>query len=152
ALSDIGQNLAEQSGFINLQPELQRVVHDTSVPEQYSKLTTDALRISINFRFTPNTNNLDNKAQRDLDRLTKYLFRHENNTKLILLFGFSDNTGTPAENKAKSLNDANIVAKALKMRGINLSNIEGFGASVPLASNDEAVGRIKNRRVEIWLR
>ncbi|KOR30364.1 hypothetical protein TI04_06165, partial [Achromatium sp. WMS2] len=60
ALSDIGQNLAEQSGFINLQPELQRVVHDTSVPEQYSKLTTDALRISINFRFTPNTNNLDN--------------------------------------------------------------------------------------------
>ncbi len=67
--------------------------------------------------------------------------------------GHSDNTFTKEFNLALSLDRANNVKDYLIKNGIDASRLssEGFGEDKPIASNDMAEGRQKNRRVEILL-
>lgn len=150
--SDVGQSIIAQIGFVDLRPELQTNIHNTSQhPNRYLQFTENAKRLSLNFRFRANSDNLDNKAQKDLARLVTFLSSVENNTKKIMLLGFSDDTGSVTKDQQRSNNDASVVATALQMRGIYPSIVEGFGSALPLANNIDPAGRIKNRRVEIWM-
>ena len=49
---------------------------------------------------------------------------------------------------------AQVVAMSLRAVGVFVpsENIRDFGAQVPVASNQSAEGRRKNRRVEVWVR
>jgi outer membrane protein OmpA-like peptidoglycan-associated protein len=71
----------------------------------------------------------------------------------ITIVGHTDATGTDAINDPLSLARANSVRAYLAGRGVNASLIrtEGRGAHQPIASNDTAAGRARNRRVEIYL-
>ncbi len=64
--------------------------------------------------------------------------------------GHTDNTGSAETNMELSLARAKAVKKYLHERGVNLNqmNAQGFGESVPKASNDTPEGRAINRRVE----
>ena len=71
----------------------------------------------------------------------------------VKLVGFADDhtTGDPAANTALSLARAKTVADLLTRGGVAASRVatEGLGSANPVASNDTAEGRAKNRRVEL---
>jgi len=71
----------------------------------------------------------------------------------ITIVGHTDSTGTDAINDPLSLARANSVRSYLAGRGVNAALIrtEGRGSHQPIASNDTAEGRARNRRVEIYL-
>jgi phosphate transport system substrate-binding protein len=108
-------------------------------------------RLSLNFRFNSGSNQLDNKALADLDRLTSYLSDNSIKPNKLVLVGFADNVGDPVSNVILSKERANAVASALKIRGITPGRIMGFGSDNPVASNSTPEGRERNRRVEVWV-
>lgn len=69
----------------------------------------------------------------------------------ISIEGHTDNTGQASYNKVLSEKRANTVKYSLAAKGIEIERLEskGFGAEVPLESNETEVGRSKNRRVEL---
>jgi peptidoglycan-binding protein ArfA len=69
----------------------------------------------------------------------------------ITVKGFTDNTGNDAVNQPLSENRAKAVANFLVSQGVAAGNVssQGFGSTNPVASNDTALGRAQNRRVEI---
>lgn len=71
--------------------------------------------------------------------------------KKILVVGHTDSTGSAQSNMVLSEKRARAVASILSEAGIPASDIyfQGAGASRPIADNTLAVGRDKNRRVEI---
>ena len=73
---------------------------------------------------------------------------------LVRVVGHTDSTGSDAINDPLSLRRAESVRNYLEDRGVGASRIEvaGRGSREPVASNDTAEGRAKNRRVEIYLR
>ena len=69
----------------------------------------------------------------------------------VALEGHTDATGDPSANKRLSLQRADAVKQIMVQGGIPGSRITatGYGAESPLASNDTAQGRAKNRRLEL---
>ena len=67
--------------------------------------------------------------------------------------GHTDNKGGESYNQKLSEDRANSVKTYLISKGIEASKItsSGFGLSKPIASNDTAEGRAKNRRVEFTI-
>lgn len=65
--------------------------------------------------------------------------------------GHTDDVGRDAKNATLSLRRAEAVREALIARGVPPGRLvaEGFGAARPLANNDTADGRARNRRIEI---
>ncbi len=65
--------------------------------------------------------------------------------------GYTDSTGSDEFNQRLSERRAQAVIDYLKTQGLPDSNLSshGEGSSMPVASNDTAAGRQKNRRVEI---
>jgi outer membrane protein OmpA-like peptidoglycan-associated protein len=69
----------------------------------------------------------------------------------IVAEGHTDSVGTDAYNQKLSIRRANAVKDYLVKGGIPASRIqiEGYGETRPVASNDTAEGRAQNRRVEL---
>jgi phosphate transport system substrate-binding protein len=151
ALSPAGQQLVAANGFVAQTAEqvTQKVAADA--PPEYRALTANAQRMPINFRFLFGKSQLDNRALADLDRVVARLATSEGSKVRILLFGFADSLGGQDVNQMLSSARAHVVADELSRRGITASVVEGFGAAMPVASNDSLEGREKNRRVEIWI-
>jgi len=72
----------------------------------------------------------------------------------IDITGHADSQGSDEYNQELSLRRASSVAQALTDRGVQPARIiaQGRGEQQPIASNQTAEGRAKNRRVEIRLR
>ena len=70
---------------------------------------------------------------------------------LIDVYGHTDSTGSDAFNQRLSEQRATTVMNYLISRGVPASRLrsQGFGETMPVASNDTMDGRSKNRRVEI---
>ncbi|MEM9102062.1 MAG: phosphate ABC transporter substrate-binding/OmpA family protein [Pseudomonadota bacterium] len=149
ALSRDGQNVAESLGLASQNIKMQTPLPADSASLRYIRLTENAQRLSVNFRFDYKTDQLDNKSLRDLERLVDFM--SENSARKLMLFGFSDDVGERQKNQALSLRRAEIIEKAMNSRGVAAFKVEGFGESMPLASNDTYQGRVKNRRVEAWV-
>ncbi|MDD3563872.1 MAG: OmpA family protein [Candidatus Cloacimonetes bacterium] len=69
----------------------------------------------------------------------------------ITIIGHTDNVGTDAYNQILSVNRAESVRNWLVSKGIDAKRIKTIGKSEgsPIATNDTAEGRARNRRVEI---
>jgi peptidoglycan-binding protein ArfA len=69
----------------------------------------------------------------------------------VTINGYADNTGNDAVNIPLSGQRANAVADFLIAQGVTRDQLttKGLGSADPLAGNDTADGRAKNRRVEI---
>ena len=151
AVSWDGQKIAQAEGFIPstvvaVMPDI-----SPSAPLGYMNTVAGYQRLSMNFRFNPGSDLLDNKSQWDLRRL-KYFMSHEQNAKRrLLLVGLSDNSGNLVENIKSSRTQAQRVADLLKADGLN-AYATGFGSILPIESNDTPEGRTKNRRIEVWLK
>ena len=146
-----GQSIVEKEKFVPLEIVAQRSELPAGSSNGYQAVTAGAERLSVNFRFNTGSNQLDNRALADLDRVTEFLIRTSTNPSKLVLIGFADNVGDPASNVVLSKERANAVAAALKIRGITPGRITGFGAENPVASNATPEGRERNRRVEVWV-
>ena len=71
----------------------------------------------------------------------------------VRIVGHTDSTGSDAINNPLSVDRAASTRDYLVARGVNpqIFVIEGHGSTRPIATNDTAEGRAKNRRVDIYV-
>ena len=99
-------------------------------------------------RFAVNKSSLTTTSRANLDKLIG-VFQEYKETDIII-YGYTDSTGRAEYNKTLSEKRANSVKDYFVGKGLNPNRfqIKGLGIENPIASNDTAEGRSKNRRVE----
>lgn len=149
ALSNMGQTIVAEIGFVGQNVSAAATAGSTAAPVDYRRLTSGSDRLSLDFRFREGSSQLDNKAVADLNRVVTFVTDlHYSGDNLVLL-GFDDSKEA-ADNLSKER--AAAVAQQFEQRGVKAATVVGFGSQFAVASNDSPEGRQKNRRVEIWLR
>ncbi len=90
-------------------------------------------------------------ALQTLDSIVKEI--KSNKVYDITISGYTDNAGEDNLNQTLSVQRANAVADYFKSKNIPSDNfiIKGFGKTFPVLNNDTEAGRMKNRRVEIYV-
>jgi len=151
AQSDGGQAIVAANGFIAQTVQAMSVTPNALMPEGYQALSRHAQRLSVNFRFEEGSASLDNKAHQDLGRVLDYIRKHGKTERRVTLVGFGDAKDDPARADLLSKLRAMAVRRELVKYGVTLREVRGFGALMPVAANDEDEGRIRNRRVEVWV-
>ena len=151
ALSPAGQAIVEQAGLVSqtLKPAVAAVPDTTS--GKFKAFVAGAKHLAINFHFNPNSTDLDQKGTRDLDRVMNYVLSNHYTPDHLILIGFADNQGDPAQNIAVSKKRADAVAALFTARGLPPGKVAGFGSELPIADNSTEEGREKNRRVEVFI-
>jgi outer membrane protein OmpA-like peptidoglycan-associated protein len=98
--------------------------------------------------FDTNKATLTNSAKANLDKLVPIFNSYENTN--IVIYGYTDNTGSVDYNQTLSAKRANSVKEYLTTKGLKNTRFEtkGLGINDPIATNETAEGRSKNRRVE----
>jgi outer membrane protein OmpA-like peptidoglycan-associated protein len=106
-----------------------------------------SLRDAIAFDFGKDT--IKPESDRILNQIATLLSQHQE-VGHIRVEGHTDNVGSRAYNLDLSERRAAAVVKALVSRGVKRGVLvpAGYGFDRPVASNDTALGRAKNRRVE----
>jgi len=112
----------------------------------------NALILGENVAFLPGRAELRSSSRSLLNAIADSLKLYESVN--ISVEGHTDAFGDADSNLLLSLNRANTVVDYLIGRGIDRGRLEpqGFGETIPVASNDNAQGRRKNRRVEFNVR
>ncbi|WDH51277.1 phosphate ABC transporter substrate-binding/OmpA family protein [Pseudomonas chlororaphis] len=151
AQSARGQAIVATNGFIAQTVLAMSVAPAPQMPEGYQAIARQAQRLTVNFRFEEGSATLDNKAHQDLPRVLDFLKRHDKLAKRVTLVGFGDAKNDPARAALLSKLRAMTVRRELVRNGVVLREIRGFGAQMPVAANTADEGRIKNRRVEVWV-
>lgn len=101
--------------------------------------------------FAINSSYLSEAAKNELDKLVSLLREYEN--RRLIVTGHTDATGTADYNLWLSEKRAESVKNHLVSQGIaaNRFKVEGMGQTKPIAPNNTAEGRQKNRRVEVTI-
>ncbi len=109
------------------------------------------LEIPSDISFATNRADIQPNFREVLDRFATNLNEFQDTS--ITIIGHTDSTGSDAVNDQLSLARADSVRNYLSARGVNPQRIriEGRGKREPIASNDTADGRARNRRVEIFV-
>ena len=101
-----------------------------------------------NIFFETNKSTLKPESYPQLEQVLKFM--NSNPTVRMEISGHTDNVGSLKLNTNLSQARAEAVVKYLVERGIDPSRLDykGYAFSQPIAPNDTAEGRAKNRRVE----
>ena len=104
-------------------------------------------RIILDFDY--NSNDFSDESYRKMEGIASSI--HDKSGYTVVVSGYTDNLGNTSYNDHLSLFRANSVKSFLVGQGVDKARIKtlGMGARNPLASNETAEGREKNRRVEI---
>jgi len=99
-------------------------------------------------RFDTNKSTLTTTAKANLDKLVP-VFKSYADTDIVI-YGYTDSTGSAEYNLNLSQQRANSVEKYLESKGLNMLRFKmvGMGIADPIATNDTPEGRSQNRRVE----
>ncbi|MCQ2998807.1 phosphate ABC transporter substrate-binding/OmpA family protein [Pseudomonas syringae] len=151
AQSAEGQAIVAQNGFVAQTVQTIKVQATAQMPSEYQTLTREAERLSVNFRFAQGSAKLDNKALVDVQRVADYLKQHGKLDRRVTLVGFGDAKSDPQRAQLLSRLRGMAVRRELMKSNITLREVVGFGDEMPVAANDLDDGRIKNRRVEVWV-
>ncbi len=116
------------------------------------RTSDDQLRVQVpsDISFAVNSAAIESRLRPVLDTFAQGLDRNT----LVRVVGHTDNTGSDAINDPLSLRRAESVRAYLEDRGVGSNRIAvaGRGSREPVAANDNADDRARNRRVEIFLR
>jgi outer membrane protein OmpA-like peptidoglycan-associated protein len=99
--------------------------------------------------FDVDSSTLKPQFRSTLDQIARSLQTYPDS--LIDVYGHTDSTGSDQYNQALSERRARTVADYLTMRGVSGARVrsQGYGETMPVATNDTDAGRALNRRVEI---
>ncbi|MEP6711786.1 MAG: OmpA family protein [Ferruginibacter sp.] len=102
-----------------------------------------------NIFFDVNKFDLKSESLSELDKVISLL--GDNPRLSILISGFTDNVGKPADNLLLSINRAKAVTMYIQSKGIAIKRLsaKGFGEQKPIASNNTEAGKAQNRRTEL---
>ena len=102
-----------------------------------------------NVTFASGNSNINSSFYAVLNSVSKVFEKYKKTN--IEVNGYTDSTGSEAVNRELSLKRADSGAGYLVSQGISRRRVStnGFGERSPIASNNYASGREKNRRVEI---
>ena len=102
--------------------------------------------------FAHSSSNIEKNSYQQLDQISTILKACSNS--LIVIDGYSDNSGEAKYNQRLSQQRANKVRVYLISKGLNKKSIKAFGHGEenPLASNATKEGREKNRRIEFSIK
>ena len=173
ALSDAAQPIIAEAGFVDRGIETQgievqgaRLAHSLTSKEEFSLTLLremlgelkDALRLSLTFRFTAGSSNLEARSQREAERFARLLADGGYAGKDILLVGFTDSGGEFKKNRGLAMRRAQSVLDTLKasvpegaLDAVPIQ-VQSYGELTPVGCNETPQGRQLNRRVEVWVR
>ncbi|MGF1525643.1 MAG: substrate-binding domain-containing protein [Candidatus Competibacterales bacterium] len=165
ALSDAGQALVAEEGFVDLavdtlepNPDYYRerrlvapmvIRHEEALDHFVQLVERGFQRLPVTFRFEVGRASLDSRARPDIARISRYMQSIGRGQSLVLL-GFADIRGGEEVNRQLSLARAQEIARALSARGVR-AEARGYGEDLPVACNSDEAGFEKNRRVEVWV-
>ena len=134
--------------------QAQKELQDAQVETVKDSNGLDAVKVTFNsgILFATNKADLNDNSKMELNNLANIM--RQNSDVSIDIKGYTDSTGSDKINNPLSLNRAQSVANYLTQNGVpyaQLKNVQGFGSSNPVASNDTEAGRQQNRRVEVYL-
>jgi outer membrane protein OmpA-like peptidoglycan-associated protein len=129
--------------------EYQLRVGDPGQEPLAKKLATDCHVALLGVRFDSNKSALKPESSGVLQRIAGVL--KADAALQVEVQGHTDNVGDDLHNQSLSEARARSVMAWLISHGISAARLsaKGFGRTHPVASNDEVVGRARNRRVEI---
>jgi outer membrane protein OmpA-like peptidoglycan-associated protein len=117
-------------------------------------VTVDDDRLVVNGRVHFQTGNatLATDSSALLDEVAA-AFTQNADIDFVVIEGHTDSVGDPEKNRQLSEARARAVVDALVKRGVAPGRLKakGFGDTIPVATNDTAAGREKNRRVEFTI-
>lgn len=150
-LSRDGQARVAQHGFVDLAVRPVLTAPQMAGPVEYQDMVRGAKRLNVNFRFNDSTAILDNRALADVARLSQFVNDPANRGGTLRLAGFTD-AGFKNAYAEITLSEswADLVASELARSKVSVHMVRGFGRALPVAGNDEIIGRLQNRRVEAW--
>lgn len=151
AISPAGQEVVKRVGLGAQQLSSVAYPAPKEAPRDYIAFASSARRMNFDFRFQQGANELDNKAIADLARLAAFMQKENIDQKRIALFGFADNVGAHQTNVGLAQSRAQTVLAELNEIGINPAVVRAYGEVLPVGANAFEAGRIKNRRVEVWV-
>jgi outer membrane protein OmpA-like peptidoglycan-associated protein len=110
-----------------------------------------AIKLPSGIAFDTNESNVRPDMRPALDQVAKTLASYQ--STFIDVTGHTDSTGGDAINQPLSDRRASAVADYLQYQGVQRARMatRGYGAQMPVATNDTDAGRAQNRRVEIRL-
>jgi OmpA-OmpF porin, OOP family len=119
---------------------------------QFIRRVADHVQLSQEIEFETGRTAIRPKSFPMLDEVVKLLQANPDIARLDIE-GHTDNVGSDAVNLAISQARAAAVREYLFKHGIDAARLtsQGYGALVPVAPNDTAEGRAKNRRVELHI-
>jgi outer membrane protein OmpA-like peptidoglycan-associated protein len=121
-------------------------------PDETTPKADDVTGLSINMEstemFLVGQSKMTPQGKRDMQALAQAFKGSENK---ILIVGHTDASGSTEMNQTLSEQRAQYVSRIFKNEGIPESSLyfKGAGETDPITSNDNELGRAKNRRVEI---
>jgi outer membrane protein OmpA-like peptidoglycan-associated protein len=138
-------------GVIGHQNDKQRRANYTALPRCVGVSVGEGIKITLGenaVRFDTNKSTLTPTAKTNLDKLVP-VFNEYPDTDIVI-YGYTDNTGTPEYNLKLSGERAASVRSYLSGKGLKSARFQttGLGIADPIATNDTPDGRSQNRRVE----
>ena len=124
---------------------------ETALPGAQVERVGEGIKLVLgenSVRFDTNKSTLTATAKANLDKLVP-VFKSYADTDIVI-YGYTDSTGSAEYNLNLSQQRANSVEKYLESKGLNMSRFKmvGMGIADPIAPNDTPEGRSQNRRVE----
>ncbi|MHA7599231.1 OmpA family protein [Alicycliphilus sp. T452] len=131
--------------------EMQAATQGTGVTVTQTADNQLKLDIPSDISFATNRSDIQPSFRPILDRFAEGLRNNPNAD--VRIIGHTDSTGSDAINDPLSLDRATSTRNYLTARGVSGARIhvEGRGSREPIAGNDTAEGRARNRRVEIFM-
>lgn len=120
---------------------------------QVSQTADNRLKLEIpaDVSFDTGRSDIKSNFRPVLERFAQTL--SENPAATVTIIGHTDSVGDNSVNQPLSVDRASNTRNYLAQRGVSSNRIaiEGRGEREPIASNDDASGRARNRRVEIYV-
>lgn len=143
---------SDGDGVIDDKDECQGTMPNVKVDKKGCPLEAAAVPESnwtlSGIQFETGSDKINASSHTSLDQAADILKTH---TRVVVeIQGHTDNVGLPEDNQTLSEKRSLAVQKYLIEKGVPSERLQarGYGATVPVASNDSEEGRSKNRRIQ----